>query len=1230
MATEVRKPAGRSSKRTIKIEDYVAQKLDVTRKQVRQVDTVSSLISLTAIVLIFLLAVAVIDAWILPLGSLARWLCFLLLLGGSVAWLVNMTMRYLRKINPDYAAQMIEDNQPSFKNSLLNYVSLSRRPQGTKSAVMDAVGRQAASDISTVPVETMVDRSELIRTGSILAAILLAVVAYKLFSPKDPFQSIARVLAPAAKLSAPSVVTIEDVDPGDTEAFFGDRVVVSATINGSHRPEDVQLMFSTEDGQIVDQAIPMVLQSGSVDRYQAELSHDGAGLQQSLMYRVVARDGTTPEYKVSVRTSPSITVKELLLEPPAYSGFEATTQQKGKIDAMEGTRVTVRARANLPIDRASIELLHAGDGLDDGYRTVSTISMNVDEDLSTAQGSFHLQYSARSGPKATHYRLKFASTKGYEDRNPNTYPITITPDLAPEIKVLLPAERSMELPLDRDLNIHVQASDTDFEISKVMLQFDRKGRRIFERPMKLTPLQGMKRVDGKFTLNVARQFPRVEPGDELIFFATAHDNKVATSGQLNSNQTRSENYVLKITPPEFKDNAADQPPVQPQDQQQDRPQDQQNDPEQKQQKQQQKDGDRNSNEPQERREEDPQRQQEKDPGDQQGQDSGEQEQREQEQREQQRREQQQPGDEGQQREPQDQGEREDSDPGEQKRGQDDRDQKGEGDQQERGDQRGDGGEQDRGQPQQGDSGQQGNDEGGAQEQEQGAGGDQPQGDQPSGNNQRGDGSGDRNDGGGDPNQENGGEQPAGQRQPAEQGAQGGQAEDSLDEGDSRGRQPLDEKASDAQRMRRLQERIEERQRQQQEQQGGSEQADQKGNSESGNDTNSDSDGSSESQQGSQQKSGDPKGSDPDAPGNPGNDGDSTAPEDNEQKQDAEGLSNPQGEPDGDQAPQRPQNNTGNGSEGEDDGKVRGNSGTQQGAESENGTSAEDSETGKGSPDGDGQPGEKDSSGEHRQPGSEPQEGDQQEGQPGQQEGQPGQQEGQPGQQEGQPGQQEGQPGQQEGQPGQQEGQPGQQEGQPGQQEGQPGQQEGQPGQQEGQPGQQEGQPGQQEGQPGQQEGQPGQQGQQPGKQQSQNGSKKGTPGGRPGSGTADEDLSEEQANLDYTKQAADLILEDLKNNRNNPDQELLDEMNWTKEDLNRFVDRWEQMKKKAESGNEADRKRFEKHLKALGLRPPSSRGKAKGKKDGKEDYREDSAVDKVMPDFLPQLRAFQLDQSRPN
>ena len=107
-----------------------------------------------------------------------------------------------------------------------------------------------------------------------------------------------------------------------------------------------------------------------------------------------------------------------------------------------------------------------------------------------------------------------------------------------------------------------------------------------------------------------------------------------------------------------------------------------------------------------------------------------------------------------------------------------------------------------------------------------------------------------------------------------------------------------------------------------------------------------------------------------------------------------------------------------------------------------------------------------------------------------------------------------------------------------------------------------------------------------------------------------------------------MILNRLKNQRNNPDQEVLDAMNWSKEDMNRFIDRWEQMQKEANSGDDADKKRFEKQLKGLGLRPPGSKSKSSLKGDGEEDYLEEGAVDLIIPGLRSEFRAFQREQNR--
>ena len=80
--------------------------------------------------------------------------------------------------------------------------------------------------------------------------------------------------------------------------------------------------------------------------------------------------------------------------------------------------------------------------------------------------------------------------------------------------------------------------------------------------------------------------------------------------------------------------------------------------------------------------------------------------------------------------------------------------------------------------------------------------------------------------------------------------------------------------------------------------------------------------------------------------------------------------------------------------------------------------------------------------------------------------------------------------------------------------------------------------------------------------------------------------------------------------------------------MNRFIDRWEKMQQDANRGDEADRNRFEKQLKGLGLRPPGAKTKSTLKGDGKEGYLEDSAIDRIMPELRNEFRAFQRDQNR--
>ena len=79
-------------------------------------------------------------------------------------------------------------------------------------------------------------------------------------------------------------------------------------------------------------------------------------------------------------------------------------------------------------------------------------------------------------------------------------------------------------------------------------------------------------------------------------------------------------------------------------------------------------------------------------------------------------------------------------------------------------------------------------------------------------------------------------------------------------------------------------------------------------------------------------------------------------------------------------------------------------------------------------------------------------------------------------------------------------------------------------------------------------------------------------------------------NLEYAQKVTELALRFLKEQEDNPDRSLLDELGWSQDDLRKFVQRWERLRGRAaqggESGGEARRELLER-LDSLGLQSPT-------------------------------------------
>lgn len=75
--------------------------------------------------------------------------------------------------------------------------------------------------------------------------------------------------------------------------------------------------------------------------------------------------------------------------------------------------------------------------------------------------------------------------------------------------------------------------------------------------------------------------------------------------------------------------------------------------------------------------------------------------------------------------------------------------------------------------------------------------------------------------------------------------------------------------------------------------------------------------------------------------------------------------------------------------------------------------------------------------------------------------------------------------------------------------------------------------------------------------------------------------------MQYAKESTDLVLDYLQQSRDNPDPQLLEELNWSEADLRDFLDRWKAARDLDRSGTAEGSEEFEEMLRSLGIRRPT-------------------------------------------
>ena len=500
-------------------DDFIVKRLEHTRRQVRLVDVGSGLVLLVAASLFFFLVVAVADHWLFPhgLGFAARLLLWAVWVAVA-AWFAwrSVAPSIVHRINPVFAAQAIEHGRPTLKNSLINFLLLRSHPDDVAPLVYRAMEHRAAADLLRVPVEQAVDHRRLVHLCYVLAGAVVLFALYLAFSPKNPLVSAARVIWPWSTLPAPMRVHIEDVQPGNAVAFQGDRQEISAHVSGLRNGEEVSLLLSTADGQLTDDRVPMA-RTGDDDRYACELPPGTGGMQQDTLYRITAGDATTPRFKLEVQIAPTILVDQVDYDYPPYTELpHRTIKGQGDIKALEGTKVTINATANLQIRDATIDLGCAG---------LRTLPMKHIGKQATGDFTLALDPAQNWKPLYDRYQILFTDSEGHKARHEIQYHIDIDRDYPPEIKIDQPKDETAAVGVNGQLRIHVRASD-DFGLRRVALRAECSGR-----PLDLGVLLDRMAPEKAFTKPYDDHYdfrPAVlglHKGDEVTYWAEADDNK---------------------------------------------------------------------------------------------------------------------------------------------------------------------------------------------------------------------------------------------------------------------------------------------------------------------------------------------------------------------------------------------------------------------------------------------------------------------------------------------------------------------------------------------------------------------------------------------------------------------------------------------------------------------------------------------------------------------------------
>ncbi|MCC7336862.1 MAG: hypothetical protein IT422_17365 [Pirellulaceae bacterium] len=544
---------------TESVRQALHQHLKKTASFIKFMDALVLLSGWIATMLLIWLAACVIDHWLWPLSTAGRWAFWATGVAACGWWLLWQCLPLLLgRINPLYAAKRIEHLVPEFKNGLIAWLELERMPeQRVPRGVMSALAHRAARYIGGQDPSATVDTSPLIKMIGYVLVLTTSLAVYTMLSPKSVFATGQRILMPWSSLAAPTRVQILEVSPGPVELTQGKPLQVAVAVKGLRHDEPVNVRFSTLDGQLQNQRSQL---SASIEgfRYQGDVATSGTGVEQPLDYWIEAGDAQLGPFRVTISPLPAVVLQSIELQYPPYTRLPKRSINDDQVEAVEGTRATITARANQTLQRGRLEINPTLDATGELVRADRFLDMTSNQRQLQATVPLLLD-SERNNPTRIEYRIRGTNHRGDSNARPITHKISVLADVPPEVDLLGPDSRVLRVRPKAHVNLEVRASDPDFGLTKLTLNASRDG-------VDAPPIVLFENAEGAlgrqvktYRIDLAKWKAAV--GQRFELRAHAMDNRHdPESGQPAAGATESKLLTLLVVADDEPADAASQPP----------------------------------------------------------------------------------------------------------------------------------------------------------------------------------------------------------------------------------------------------------------------------------------------------------------------------------------------------------------------------------------------------------------------------------------------------------------------------------------------------------------------------------------------------------------------------------------------------------------------------------------------------------------------------------------------